>query len=112
MFEKFSLFCLVSLFGFCAFSGLWGASSAGISLREHQNIAIATDLEPDDVLALGIIFAEANRVYEQVGGKYPIDLVIVGEGNSGIKGGRICADRVDTNAKKTLINPANFEEMR
>lgn len=60
-------------------------SSASILLRDYQNVAIATDLEPDDVMALWIIFTEANQHYEQFGGKYPIDLVIVGEGNSAIK---------------------------
>lgn len=55
-------------------------------LKKYDSVAIATDLEPDDVMALKIIFDEANRVYnENSQVKYPIDLVIVGEGNTAIK---------------------------
>ena len=55
-------------------------------LGDYQNVAIATDLEPDDVLALKIIFQKANQLYQQDPlGKYPIELIIVGEGNTAIK---------------------------
>jgi hypothetical protein len=55
-----------------------------VHLADFENIAITTDLEPDDVLALKIIFAEANRLYDAKG-KYPIQMIVVGEGNSTIK---------------------------
>lgn len=55
-----------------------------ILMKDYQHVAIATDLEPDDVLALLIIFKEANKRYAETG-KYPIDLVVVGEGNVDIK---------------------------
>ncbi len=55
-------------------------------LEDFSHTAIATDLEPDDVLAIKIIFEEASRLYMQNNlDKYPIDLVVVGEGNSAIK---------------------------
>lgn len=55
-------------------------------LKNYNNVAIATDLEPDDVLALKIIFEEANRIFnENHRVNYPINLVIVGEGNTSIK---------------------------
>lgn len=55
-------------------------------LKNYSNTAIATDLEPDDVFALAIIFEEANRIYyESANKKYPINLIIVGEGNTAIK---------------------------
>lgn len=63
-------------------------SAQDFLLRNYTDVAIATDLEPDDVLALAILFEEANRMYEQSptpNGKYPIDLIIVGEGNTTIK---------------------------
>lgn len=58
--------------------------SQNILMKNYEHIAIATDLEPDDVLALWIIFKEANRQYAE-SGNYPIDLVIVGEGNVDVK---------------------------
>ncbi len=55
-------------------------------LKNYHEIAISTDLEPDDVFALAILFEEANHIYqESFGEKYPIDLIIVGEGNTTIK---------------------------
>ncbi len=57
-------------------------------LADYDEIVIATDLEPDDVLALKIIFDEANRLY-CLHHKYPIQMVIVGEGNSAIKKARM-----------------------
>ncbi len=55
-------------------------------LKNYSAVAISTDLETDDVLALSILFDEANRIYqESPGSKYPIDLLIVGEGNAAIK---------------------------
>jgi hypothetical protein len=72
---------------FCIFFGFIGhASENGIHLTEYQNVAIATDLEPDDVLALKLIFQEANHLYAQhPENGYPIKLVVVGEGNAAIK---------------------------
>ncbi len=63
---------------------LWVQAFQEIHLKEFEHVAIATDLEPDDVLALKLIFEEANRLYTATA-NYPIDLVIVGEGNSVIK---------------------------
>lgn len=61
-------------------------SAQDFLLKNYTEVAIATDLEPDDVLALAILFEEANRIYEQSPhAKYPIDLIIVGEGNTAIK---------------------------
>lgn len=55
-------------------------------LKNYTDVAIATDLEPDDVLSLAILFEEANRIYgESPNAKYPIDLIVVGEGNTAIK---------------------------
>lgn len=55
-------------------------------LQNFDSVIISTDLEPDDVLALKIIFQEANRLFaQQPSTKYPIDLIIVGEGNTTIK---------------------------
>jgi hypothetical protein len=57
-----------------------------ILLSDYEDVVIATDLEPDDVLALKLIFKEANRLYHQhPEKKYPIQLILVGEGNSSIK---------------------------
>jgi hypothetical protein len=51
-------------------------------LSKYDEVAIATDLEPDDLLALGILFEAANGQYEQSGRhKYPIDFLLVGEGD-------------------------------
>jgi hypothetical protein len=61
-------------------------SARDFLLKNYTDVAIATDLEPDDVLALAILFEEANRIYEKSSDdKYPIDLIIVGEGNTTIK---------------------------
>jgi|GEM_PF-5437486 hypothetical protein len=61
-------------------------SNKDFLLRNYSDVAISTDLEPDDVEALRLIFAEANRLYQQSpGSKYPINLIIVGEGNTAIK---------------------------
>lgn len=53
-------------------------------LANYKNVAICTDLEPDDVLALKIIFDAANQNYRE-GKTFPIKLIVVGEGNSSIK---------------------------
>lgn len=53
-------------------------------MRNYQNIAIATDLETDDVFALAILFDEANQIYSETG-NFPIQLIVVGEGNGAIK---------------------------
>lgn len=75
-----ALFLLISIH--LSGQGLEGS----MHLSDYKNIAIATDLEPDDVLALKIIFQEANALYhKQPENGYPIQLVIVGEGNSAIK---------------------------
>ena len=67
-----------------------------ISLQKYENVAIETDLEPDDVLALRIIFSEANLIYQQqTEKKYPIKLIIVGEGCSLIK--RLRMEKMLTN---------------
>ena len=67
-----------------------GLSAQDFLLRNYTDVAIATDLEPDDVLALALLFEEANRIYaESPNGKYPINLIIVGEGNTTIKRMRI-----------------------
>lgn len=70
----------------CVFTPICPSMSGpqNILMQDYEHIAIATDLEPDDVLALKIIFQEANRLYDETG-NYPIHLVIVGEGNVGIK---------------------------
>lgn len=61
-------------------------SSEDFLLKNYENVAIATDLEPDDVFALAILFKEANRIYSTSSqSKYPIDLIVVGEGNTTIK---------------------------
>lgn len=49
-------------------------------LKTYDKVAIATDLEPDDVLALKLLFDEAARL-----DTFPIALIIVGEGNTAIK---------------------------
>lgn len=49
--------------------------SSEILLKDYKEVAIATDLEPDDVLALKLIFQETKE----------IRLIVVGEGNSQIK---------------------------
>lgn len=67
---------------------LFSEIQAVFHLADYENVAIATDLEPDDVLALKIIFAEANRLY-CLHQKYPIQLIIVGEGNSAVKKARM-----------------------
>lgn len=59
-------------------------SSKDFLMKNHRDIAISTDLEPDDVFAFLILFHEANEIYKATG-KYPIDLIIVGEGNTAIK---------------------------
>lgn len=59
-------------------------ASPSFLMADYENVAIATDLETDDVLALAILFHEANRLYKS-GKKYPIDLIIVGEGNTTLK---------------------------
>ena len=64
------------------------AFAGPFQLADYENVVITTDLEPDDVLALKIIFEEANRLY-CTGHKYPIQMVIVGEGNSAIKKARM-----------------------
>jgi len=61
-------------------------SAKDFLLSNFNEIAISTDLEPDDVLALAILFEEANRQYIQFPkGKYPIDLIVIGEGNTKAK---------------------------
>lgn len=84
---KFSIFVFF-IIGICL--TLEGSDSSQVSilfnLKQFDDIAIATDLEPDDVLALGIIFKEANAIYAlQTKKNYPIKLIIVGQSNSEIK---------------------------
>lgn len=76
-------------------------NSNRILLENHQNVAIATDLEPDDVLALYILFKEANQQYAATG-EYPIKLIIVGEGNVDIKKKRMEALLEYMNAPKDI----------
>ncbi len=66
-------------------TGLHGEKTDAILLKDFAHVAIATDLEPDDVLAIALIFQEANKSYYQKGGRYPIQLIVVGEGNTRIK---------------------------
>jgi hypothetical protein len=76
--------------GICLFFVLRTIGDRKIELSEkdflfcnYDEIAISTDLEPDDVLALAILFEEANRLYkDSSNNKYPIDLIVIGEGNT------------------------------
>ncbi|MDP1835427.1 MAG: hypothetical protein Q8K75_05800 [Chlamydiales bacterium] len=65
------------------------AENSDILLTHYSDIAITTDLEPDDVLALYIIFQKANDIYEEKGGAYPIKFIIVGEGETARKKARM-----------------------
>lgn len=86
MFLKKTILFLSIITSFFCISANATEPSNAILLKQHENVAIATDLEPDDVLALKIIFQKANDLYFQNGAhKYPVDLVIVGEGNTTIK---------------------------
>jgi hypothetical protein len=58
-------------------------SAKDFQFSNYNEIAISTDLEPDDVLALAILFEEANRLYKHSSkNKYPIDLIVIGEGDT------------------------------
>lgn len=59
-------------------------SAGEFRLADYEHAAVTTDLEPDDVLALKILFDEAFRLHA-CGKSYPIRLVVVGEGNSAVK---------------------------
>ena len=82
---------IVYLLGICLFLMISVDLRAEFSaqdflLKNYSEVAIATDLEPDDLLALAILFDQANRFYTQSKNcKYPIDLILVGEGNTAIK---------------------------
>ncbi len=61
-------------------------SAENFLLQDYSEVAIATDLEPDDVFALKILFQKANYLYKKHPSQgYPIQLIIVGEGNTNIK---------------------------
>jgi hypothetical protein len=79
------IFVLFSFFMFANIQAI-NVVPQDFHLTKYDGVAIATDLEPDDVMALKLIFAEANRIYQNQPDKnYPIDLIIVGEGNTAIK---------------------------
>jgi hypothetical protein len=58
-----------------------------IGISEY-NVVITTDLEPDDILALQIFFSKATEIYANIK-KYPIEMIVVGEGHSGLKAARM-----------------------
>ena len=53
-------------------------------IDKYSHIAITTDLEPDDMLGLLPVLLHAKKTFDSTG-SYPIGLIVVGEGHSGIK---------------------------